>query len=404
MNKMKKLLSSPFKLHRKKLLCLIVAGGLAALMLATVKINLTHNYEGLFLLKGKGGALLEVKDDLFLGEGHRYIAGIDLEGIKERLNRRFEAHANAPQIPSLYFEWNETKGAGFVRNYLPGGKQLLTAFSRFIDDDGKEVSGLFVGGGLPANAKDDRIVKLNETGMAFYDGTRWFHIWCNVNEIIANSRLEAQYPSSWNYLGSRVLHHNSEDLIIESNHEIIVDGAPLRMKRIAHFTAGKNYFVLSIQISNTGSWPTTYFYIYGDEPWLGNYGTSGGNVGWAADGLHRYRGLINTRKLHYAGLFDFGNDAIGEGHDFTLTANFIAWFGNVEPFVFFSNGPSDLPGINEKLMPLSGNARFLGIQWGPRTLLPGQSEKYTMAIGMAANRDPKTGFPVIPVIDLKNFP
>jgi len=98
-------------------------------MLATVKINITHNFEGIFLLKGNDWAVFEVKDDLYLGEGRRYIAGIDLEGIKEYLNRRFEAHANTPEIPSLYFEWNADRGAGFVRNYLPGGKQLLTSFS-----------------------------------------------------------------------------------------------------------------------------------------------------------------------------------------------------------------------------------------------------------------------------------
>ena len=52
------------------------------MILATVKFNLSGNYEGIFLLKGQGGAVWEVKDDLFLGEGHRYIAGIDLQREK----------------------------------------------------------------------------------------------------------------------------------------------------------------------------------------------------------------------------------------------------------------------------------------------------------------------------------
>jgi hypothetical protein len=404
MSKMKKLFSSLFTLHRKKLVCLIVTSGLVGLMLATVKINITHDYEGIFLLKGEGRAVFEVKDDLYLGEGHRYIAGIDLERVKEYLSRSFETQASAPGKPSLYFEWNADKGAGFVRNYLPDGKQILTMFSRFIDDGGKEASGLFVGGGLPANVKDDNSVKMNETGMAYYDGKRWFHGWCNVNEAITRSRSEVMFPSSWKYLGSRVLHHNADDLIVESDHEIVVDGVPLRMSRTAHFKAGKTYFVLSVRISNAGSRPTTYFYVYGDEPWLGNYGTSGGNIGWAADGLYQYKGWLNINKLHYAGLFDYGNDAVGEGHDFSLTANFIAWFGDVTPFVFFSNGPMDFPESNEKPTPLSSNTRYIGIQWGPRTLQPGQAEAYTMAIGMATMHDPKTGMPLLPPIDIINFP
>jgi hypothetical protein len=127
-------------------------------MLATVKFNITHNYEGIFLLKGEDRAVLEVNDDLYLGEGQRYIARIDLEREKEFLNHLVEAHASTIKESSMHFEWNANKGVGFVRNYLPGGKQLLSSFSRFIDDDGKEKSGLFVGGGLPANMLEDNIV------------------------------------------------------------------------------------------------------------------------------------------------------------------------------------------------------------------------------------------------------
>ncbi len=400
---MKKPFSSLFSVHRKKICCMTFAACLSGLILTTVKFDITGNFEGIFLLEGKEGAVWEVKDDLFLGEEDRYIAGIDLETEKEFLNRSFEAQAGAGQEPSLYYEWNERRGEGFVRNYLPEGKQLLTFFSRFIDDSGAETAGLFVGGGLPANIAGKNIVTMNETGMAYYDGVEWFHIWCNVNETISDSRFNCVFPSAWKYLGSRVLHHNSEDLILESWHAITIDNVPLHMNRTAVFKAGETYFTLSIRIRNVGNLPTTFYYLYGDEPWLGNYGTSGGNVGWAADGIHQYKGWLDTKKLHYAGLFDFGNDAIGEGHDFTLLANFIAWFGDVEPFVFFSNGPSDFPKLNDKRAPLSGDARFIGIQWGPRTLQPGQSEVYTMKIGMAGH-DAKTGLPVVPEFALQNIP
>jgi hypothetical protein len=372
-------------------------------MLATVKFNISRNYEGIFLLKGQDGAVWEVKDDLLLGEEHRYIAGINLQREKEFLNHLFVTRVMPGTGPSLNYEWNPESGEGFVRNFLPDGKRLLTMFSRFIDDDGKETSGLIVGGGLPAKVVEDDIVKMNATGMAYYDGAKWFHVWCNANEVISDSRFKGVFPSSWKYLGSRVLHYNTANLILESNHEIIIDGVPLRMKRTAQFKAGETYFILSIRISNAGNQPVTYYYLYGDEPWLGHYGSSIGNVGWAADGIYQYKGWLNTKKLHYAGLFDFGNEAIGESHNFTFMANFIAWFGDVEPFVFFSNGPYDFPKINEKREPLESNERFIGVQWGPRTLQPGQTEVYTLAIGMAGH-DPKTGFPTIPNIDLKNFP
>ncbi len=391
----------PFYWISKKTAYFLVIAGLLVLPVVILgRFNITGSYEGLFLLKGKDGALFEVKDDLYLGEANRYIAGIDFEKEKLFLHRLFKATAREPY---LSYEWNETKGAGFVRSYFPGGKQMLTCFSRFLDDGDKEAAGLFVGGGLPANVKDDSIVKENETGMAFFNGERWFHIWCNVNEGILTDKLEKIYPSSWKYLGSRVLHQNDYDLIFESSHEVLVDSVPLRVDRRAHFRAGETYFVLRVSIQNIGNRPTIYYYFYGDEPWLGNYGTAGGNVGWAADGLHDFEGLLNTKKYHYAGIFDYGNDAIGEGHHYTLTANFIEWFGVEEPVVWFSNGPLSAPGTSGKKVPLSSNERFFGIQWGPRTLEPRQSDVYTLAIGMAG-RDQKTGFPVKPETDMSNFP
>jgi hypothetical protein len=401
-------LSSFFRPHRKKIISVLIMSGFVGLMLATVKVNITGDHEGIFLLKGKGGAVLEVRDDLFLGEEDRYIAGIDLEREKDFLSGLFDAHATTPTtLSTLSYEWNSKRGEGFVRDRLPGGRQLLTTFSRFIDDGGREAAGLFVGGGLPSVVRDNDVVKRNETGMAYYDGLQWHHIWCNSNEAISNARNETVYPSAWKFLGSRILHGNTEELFIESSHEITVDGVPLHMTRTAVFKAGKTYFVLTVRIKNMGDRPATYTYLYGDDPWVGHYGTSAGNVGWSSDGvsenLYLYKGRLNTKKLHYAGLFDFGNDVIGEGHEFTRTANFIEWFGDIEPAVFFSNGPSDLPQVNEKQVPLSSNRRFMGIQWGPRTLNPGQTETYTLAIGMAVH-NPKDGFPMKPDVDLKNFP
>src|SRR5208337_1694390 len=150
MDSMKELFSF-FWMHRKKIICLIFFGCIVGLVQATVKFTVTGNYEGIFLLKGEKGFVWEVKDDLYLGEGHRYIAGINLDDEKEFLKNLSVAHAITIKKPSLYYEWNESKGSGFVRNYLPGGKQLLTSFSRFINEFDKETSGLFVGGGLPAN-------------------------------------------------------------------------------------------------------------------------------------------------------------------------------------------------------------------------------------------------------------
>ncbi|HUL01406.1 MAG TPA: hypothetical protein VLX29_11240, partial [Nitrospirota bacterium] len=51
------MISSLFRQHRKIFFCLILTGGVVGLMLATVRFNITHNYEGIFLLKGQDGAV-----------------------------------------------------------------------------------------------------------------------------------------------------------------------------------------------------------------------------------------------------------------------------------------------------------------------------------------------------------
>ncbi len=307
-------------------------------------------------------------------------------------------------MPHLYFEWNKKQGNGFITNYLPGGKQIRTCFSRFENEFQKEYAGLFVGGGLPMDiSEENNQLRKSATGMAYYNGKRWFHVWCNTNESLFDSKAEPIYPHDWKYLGSKILHHSEEDLILESMHRVIIDGVPLRMARYAYFKAGVTYLLLSVQLTNIGNSPVTYSYLYGDDPWLGDFGSSAGNVGWAADGLYNYVGRLNTKKIHYAGYFDYGNDAIGEGHNFTGIANFIEWFGIEPTFFYFSNGPYDKFPLNNELIPLQSNERFIGIVWGDQILQPGQTKIYTLAIGMA-DRDSKTGFPKKPEINLNNFP
>lgn len=375
----------------------------ALFILFFVRFSFTGDLDGIFLIAGRQGYLFELKDDLFLGEGHRYLIGIDFVDSKRFLSRLTGTPAGGGGA-YLSCKWNDAKGVGYVSNHYADGKQMLTCLSRYVvDDEGKRTRGVFVGGGLPANVRADDMTKLNETGMAFYDGARWLHIWCNTNEaIFSTTRFEAFYPSSWEFRGSRVLDRNPEDLLIESRHSVVIDGMPLRIDRYAHFRAGVPYFVLAMYITNEGDRPATFLYQYGDEPWLGSYGTSGGNVGWTADGLHRFAERLAPGKYTYAGFFDYGNDAIGERHEFTNAANFLAWFGDERPMPYFSNGPADVPRNGGKV-PLSGDERFIGLHWGPRTVLPGGTVTYILAIGMA-DRDPKTGFPRLPVIELKHFP
>jgi len=373
---------------------------IALIVIAATRFNIKRHFEGVYILKAGKGALIELTDDIYLGDGSRLIWGMDLDYPVFHVG---ETKEELTKGPHLYYEWDSGEGGGYVRNFLPGGKELVTCFSRFDDVD-KQEHGLFVGGGLPASVRVDSALKLNETGMAYFDGKTWHHVWCSVNEGLASCISAQKVPSfKWKFLGSKVLQSTSRSLSIRSSHEVVMDGVPLGIDRYAYFNAGETFFVLSVIIKNTGKSPVSYYYCYGDEPWVGSYGTSAGNVGWVKDRVMDYVGWVDTSKYDFAGMYDCGNDAIGEGHDFSMTADFIEWLGNNRPEqAYFSNAPNDFPkeGMKE---PLSSNQRYIGIQWGPRILRPGQTERYSMAIGMAGH-DPKTGFPVKPDINLKNTP
>lgn len=362
-------------------------------MSLTAKFRISGHFQGVFLLKGDADCILELSDDLYLGDAHRYVAGVDFLQISERVLKRTEqGHAE----PFLTYRW-EKDGTGFVVNHLRGGQELFTSFSRFVYVNDKTPSGLFVGGGLPDSVKENRAPVTNKTGMAFYDGSSWHHIWCTANEaIVCENSSTLIYPDQWKYLGSKVLHADNTELIIKSSHMVELDHVPLQIDRFARFKAGETFFTLSISVANMGAVPVLYAYLYGDEPWLGNYGSSGGNIGWVKDRLITHEGPIDTEKYSYAGMFDYGNRAIGEKHNCTMTANFIEWMSVVSPTVYFANSVTKK---NDPPQPLQGNERFLGIQWHPPELRPGKVDSYFLAIGMAG-RDQTTGLPVKPKTNL----
>jgi hypothetical protein len=228
---------------------------------------------------------------------------------------------------------------------------------------------VFVGGSLPDIAVDP--TSLNQSGMAYRERSGiWRHIWCNANEAVwdvANAREIDTHQ--YRYLGSHVLARDTQRLVIESSHEVTVSGVPLRMRRVAQFTAGRPYLLLGVSIENVGTVPVRYKFLYGDEPWVGKYGSAAGNLGWTADGIFADESQIDPIGHRWAGIVDTE----------TGTANFLAWLGSEFPtLVYVSNDVGELvPG-----RPLASEHIFIGTEWH-RELGPGEAQHLLLAIGMA---------------------
>ena len=349
------------------------------------KFDFRDTWDGLYLLKGEKGFLFELKDDLLLGEYERLLFKFEFDAIRARL------FTNSPERPNrvtpyLDYSWDSAAGKGYFLTFFPDGTKFLTCLGRYVDDDKRQVHGLFVGGGLPATRYESGAITLNETGVAYFDGRKWQHIWCIANEVLFSSLDPYRQvpPSAWTFLGSKLLFGTQDDLIIKSSHSVELAGVPVRIDRYLIYNSGNRYFHLVNRLTNAGSRPVTYHYIYGDEPWIGDFGSSKGNVGWTRDRIYTYEAAINPALHDFIGMYDLGNEVIGERKGgYTGLANFIEWQGAERPdFAYFANQTGRR--VDEaKRIPLAHDTnRLMMVQWADRTLAPGQSRTMILAIGM----------------------
>jgi hypothetical protein len=392
-----RLLPSNIRTFIKALAALVFITVLVSVFL--IRVNLEGSFEGFFILKGEHGKLLEIKDDLLLGEYERVIFKLDLPWLHGLFA---ESPAPTPGEPFIKYAWNTRKGHGYINSYSPDGTRFVICLSRFHDSNNEVPHGLFIGGGLPYSTYEDKTIQLNETGVAYYTGTKWHHIWCNANEAIAGgtSPEKLLFPSQWDCKGSKVLYGTARKIMFQSSHRVQLDGLPFDIDRFLIYRAGDHYFQLIIRIKNSGQTPGGYYYIYGDEPWVGNYGSSAGDVGWAGKRLFLYESIIDPDQYPYAGMFDSGNPLVlGEKGPFSNIANFIEWRGDIKPdLVYFSNKEGNVNPESARVPLASNDNRVIFLQWGPRVLLPNQSETIALAIGMATPGS-HSSFPRKPTID-----
>jgi len=340
----------------------------AAFALALTRVEVSGGWYGLYLLRGAGAAPLELADDLLLGEGDRVIAGVSLSPLREVARAGDAIRGGGAWLES---EWDPALGRGIVRNHLPDGTELVTLLSRFHNggDDGEDRHGVFIGGSLPDVALD--VALMNESGMAYRDREgRWFHIWCNANEAIWDVGAGKEIDTwEYRYLASNVLVRDARHVVIESAHEIVVSEVPLRMTRVAQFTAGQPYVLLGVTLENVGASPVRFMFLYGDEPWVGDFGVAYGNLGWTSDGIFADEVQIEHVTHRWAGIVDTKS----------AKANFLAWLGRELPTrVYVSNAVGKLsPGV-----PLASGEIFIGTEWHWE-LGPGESRQLLLAVGMA---------------------
>ena len=369
--------------------------GCLIMLLTKIAFHFSDDADGFFLLEGENGKWLEVNDDLTPEDAPRLFWKMPLYPFKKVI-------VSANKDSGLDFRWNKKNGRGFIRNRWKDGRKIVINLGRFRESNGKYPSGLFIGGGLPPSDPDYQYLNNEATGMTYFDGKRWFHIWCNANEGIQSpsSPFQPSYPSDWEFKGSWIRENDGTNLTIESRQQLMLTGVPLDFKRLLFYTSGNKYVILATEITNVGNVPSTFQYQYGDEPWIGDFGSSAGDIGWTNNELLFTERDVDTKLNTFIGMFDYGNPLAGEAHTFTGVANFIEWDASKQPNKVYVSNFSGGTLHGPKLMPLASPLnRVIGLQWGPHTLNPGESFNFSIAVGMADN-DPKNGMPIKPETDL----
>ncbi len=358
--------------------------------------NITTSNAVLYFTKNEKGNM-EITNDLDFNQAQKVLFMIDASCLFDLIESIVSATSKEPLME---LTWND--GRGILKEFRPDGTKFIAVFSRYKENESNP-QGLFIGGDLPFGDFDRWMERdRNNTGIAFYDGNRWYHIWCNLNEAI-NIRTDKRNimiePWQWRFLDFRKLKYSSDEIILESSHEFY-DHSPdgnlhIFMRRLIQKRLNSDYLILKVEFINRGTEPFVYNYSIGDEPWVGDFGDSGGDIGWTNNRVFKREGYIFPWRHSFAGIWDIGNDLINEGHNFTGYANFVEWLENPPTIVYFSN---DFIEVDETRPLNSKDQRIINLVWLNQSLMSKESRSYTLAFGVA-RPDRFTGLPVKPEVN-----
>lgn len=347
--------------------------------------------DGIYLLRGTGGKLFELKDRLQLTEYDRLITRVEFEALYDRWRSNEEAaHAS----PYLKYNWHRNSGGGYLISFFPDGSRFLVCLGRFRDADNNPVKGIFVGGGLPRAHYESGALKTPETGVAYADASGWHHLWGSAAETIisADPAIKPVGPGRWEFISSEVLFSSQYQLALKSSHLIRLGQQTLKADRYLNYRAGDRFFSLATRFSNQGNLPLKYHYSYEDDLRTPDSGTVN-----SATAMEQpdFSGDCYIGMSGYS--YSDGGERTASSGNMT---NFMSWQGDALPDRRYLISRSGILLSDTGKAPLTDrNSRGVKLQWHSRMLLPGRSETIVLTIGMSDN-DPTTGIPRQPAVNI----
>ncbi len=299
-------------------------------------------------------------------------------------------HTAIPAGPTSPFtiEWDPATGKGAVIQALPAGDRFRVCLQcRYPGYTG----GLWIGS---QNGPGFRwLPVVGEAG-----GLADVGLFCAQDESLVDLDDGAEYVPGWSenigrgddgvklaYIDGQILDDGTgpDGVVLRS----VNRAGGLEVTRYLSWPRESAFVIIASLIHNTGDRPRRLALWTGDDPWVGRYSTSEGDIGWTADGLVLTESRIPGATFRYGGIADLGNPLLGDRPGaFSGVANLIVPDPSLPPpdVVYFANGfahrDADIDPLRA-LEPWTPTAINLG--WTAIDLPAGGTATFRYALGRA---------------------
>jgi hypothetical protein len=308
------------------------------------------------------------------------------------------------KAPWLENAWDPKVGRGEVIHHHPGVGTLRTSFH--VGFPGY-TGGLVIGG-------------YSSSGMAWIPerprpGFPSINVFCAQDESIWDQDEHREYTYGWSenfgtgpdgerleYVAGRIVEATRERLVLESENS----GGCYRVRKVASTWADAPFWVIATRITNRCHHPIHFDFFSGDDPWLGLYKSSDGDVGWTPSGRVRSEQHFELGDFTVGGLWDLGNIALGQTEGtFSNQANFFALDPSLPlpDEVNFANGFAHRKSEVEPTKPLDNHTMTaLNLGWTRQVLEPTAYKDFVVAFGLAKTDD-EAKLPQLPELRDEHF-
>lgn len=337
---------------------------------------------------------------------------------------RTENAASTPWIVSGPFDfgWDPATGRGSIRQRFDSG----------------DVAQICLQCGFPGYTGGLVIGNYNGSGFEWIPSVpiRGYHslnIFCAQDESIWDRSSNKEYTFGWSenfgtgedgerleYVSGAIEELVAERVVLRSKNR----GGCYEVDKRLIWKQGATYVLIGTRVWNICNNAVQFDFWTGDDPWIGKYRSSEGDIGYANGMLVRFEAKLESTTFQFGGVYDLGNIESGEREGtFTGAANFMmprprlnmggrgspeAPFASNSTFpqpdnVYIANRFAHADSEIRPQRPLDNKGMLaINLGWKSVSLAPQETVSFGYALGMAQSTG-TAEVPLAPKINAKEW-